>query len=316
MLNRRAAAQIGIIVMALVATGSTPTSLRAQNDPARQGGALPTADQILARYEQALGGAAALAKIITRITRTRRFQDVGSPEDHELVRFTKRPADPNARLLSIMSHSSLDGLFLRWSNGCDGKTGWNWSGRTDPSGIPRDATTITGGLCEERLAHYGYFPLDLARMKRNVQRFEVKGITYIFQPAALPVGAIAGGTGPDLVPAGSARETYLVLGVPHAGDGWHWLYFDTQTGVLLRFAAAGDGATPIPAGDTRRVVDYLQYRDVGNGTKASFQFVNQGPNSGGVTRVRGVHHSMEDNVPIDDTILMKPKNSLREDKGF
>ena len=212
MLNRRAAVQIGIIVVALVATGGTSTSLRAQNDPARQGGALSTADQILARYEQALGGAAALAKINTRITRTRRFQDVGSPEDHELVRFTKRPADPNARLLSIMSHSSLDGLFLRWSNGCDGKTGWNWSGRTDPSGIPRDATTLTGGLCEERLAHYGYFPLDLARMKRNVQRFEVKGITYIFQPEALPVGAIAGGKGPDLVPAGSARETYLVLG--------------------------------------------------------------------------------------------------------
>ena len=100
MFNKRAAMQTGIVAVALVAIDGTLTSLQAQNDPARQGGALPTADQILAKYEQALGGAAALGKINTRITRTRRFQDVGSPEDHELVRYTKRPADPNGRLLS------------------------------------------------------------------------------------------------------------------------------------------------------------------------------------------------------------------------
>lgn len=291
------------VALILAQRGSGPTS---------NSGSLPSADQILAKYEQALGGAAAAAKITTRITQTRRFQDYGTPEDHDLLRWTKRPADANARMLSIMRHDSLDGTFLRWSNGCDGKTGWNWSGRNDPSGTPRDAHTITGGLCEHDLTFYGYFPLDLARMKRNYERFEVKGMKTIFQPAALPVGAIAGGKGADIVPAGSARETYLVLGVPHKGDGWHWLYFDTQTGLLLRFTDAGEGATPAAAGNTQRIVDVLQYRQVGNGTIAPFQFVNQGPE----TRVRGVHIRMEDNVPMDDAIFLKPKNSLREDKGF
>jgi hypothetical protein len=308
----KAAWYLAIAIVALVAVNVTVVPPSAQSVPPPRPITSPTVDEILAKYEQALGGAANAAKITTRMTKTRRFQDYGAPEDHDLYRWTKRPANANARILSIMRHDSLDGQFLRWSNGCDGKTGWNWSGRNDPSGKPIDDHTIDGGLCEHRLAYYGYFPLDLARMKRNYQRFELKGMKTIFQPAAMPVGALAGGKGADIVPAGTARETYLVLGAPHKGDGWHWLYFDTQTGLLLRMTDAGEGSAPIPAGNTARIVDFLQFRQVGNGTIAPFQFVNQGPE----TRVRGVHVDMQDNVPMDDKMFVKPPNSLREDKGL
>jgi hypothetical protein len=287
----------------------------------------PTVDQILAKYEESLGGAAALAKINTRVITQRRFQDVGTPEDHYLLRYTKKPSSEDGRIVSIMSHTALDGTFLRWSNGCDAKGGYSWSGRKDSSGIPHDGKNSTDGLCEQELYFYGYFPLDLRHLKNAFQRLEYHGVHKIFQPVASAVGEMAGGQGPDIIPAGEARDTYLLLGVPSkAGDDYEWLYFDTKTGLLLRFASAGnnpnwpnspltgssDPVTVAAAGNSARIVDLLQYRKVGDGTIAPFQFVNQGPE----TRVRGVTISLVENAPIADSVLLRPKNSLRSDKGF
>ena len=287
----------------------------------------PSVDQILAKYEEALGGEATLEKVKTRVITQRRFQDIGNPEDEYLLRYTKKPSSETERLLSIMSDTALDGTFLRWPNGCDKTGGWSWSGRADPSGIPKDAKNSTDGLCEQELYYYGYFPLDLKRLKSALQRFEYKGLHKIFQPAALPVGEVAGGQGPDIIPAGSARDTYLLLGVPaKASDDYQWLYFDTKTGLLLRFASAGnnpnwpnpplaDSAGPkklSPAGDSPRIVDLIQYRQVGDGTVMPFQFVNQGPE----TRVRGVISNVLENVPVADSVFTRPKNSLKSDKGF
>lgn len=287
----------------------------------------PSIDQVLANYEQALGGAAALAKVNTRVITQRRFQDVGTPEDEYLVRYTKKPSQENGRILSIMSDTALDGTFLRWVNGCDATGGFSWSGRKDPSGIPHEARNSTDGLCEQELYFYGYFPLDVQHLKRAYQRFEYKGTHKIFQPVESASGEVAGGQGTDIIPSGEARDTYLFLGVPaNAKDDYQWLYFDTKTGLLLRFASAGNNPnwpnspldnstspkTLMAAGNSARIVDLLQYRKVGDGTVAPFQFVNQGPE----TRVRGVIMMMIENAPVDDNVLLRPKNSLRADKGF
>ena len=164
-------------------------------------------------------------------------------------------------------------------------------------------------------------------MKRAYQRFEYKGTHKIFQPVASAAGEVAGGQGPDIIASGEARDTYLFLGVPaNAKDDYQWLYFDTKTGLLLRFASAGNNPnwpnspldnstgtkTLTAAGNSARIVDLLQYRKVGDGTVAPFQFVNQGPE----TRVRGVIMSTVENVPVDDKVLQRPKNSLKADKGF
>lgn len=289
----------------------------------------PSVDQILERYQQSLGGAAALAKVKTRILAQRRFQDIGTPEDHYLLRLTKRPASEDERLLSIQTHTSLDGTFLRWSNGCDAEGGWNWSGRNDPSGVVKAGKLSTDGLCEQELYYYGYFAFDLTHFKKAFQRFEFKGIHKIFQPDAGPEGVMAGGKGPDIIPPGQARDAYLLLAVPTKnGDDYEWLYFDTKTGLLLRFASVGDvplsnaGHNPDDvhtesdklslAGNTARIVDFIQYRKVGDGTILPFQFVNQGP----TTRVRGVTVNVIENAPIDDKAFTRPKNSLRADMGF
>lgn len=292
-------------------------------------GSAPSVNQILQRYQESLGGARALASVHTRIIAQRRFQDIGKPEDHYLMRFSERPSSEAERLLSIQSHTSLDGKFLRWSNGCDAQGGWNWSGRNDPSGVVRVGKTSTDGLCEQELYFYGYLPLDLDHLKKAYQRLEYRGMHKIFQPAAGTEGTMAGGEGPDLVPAGQARDAYLLLGVPAKhGDDYEWLYFDTKTGVLLRFASTGNpplsnaGADPDDirteqdklslAGNTQRIVDFIQYRKVGDGTVAPFQFVNQGP----TTRVRGVIINLIDNAPIAESVFTRPMNSLRADKGL
>ena len=287
----------------------------------------PSVDEILSHYEQALGGAAALAKVNTRVILQRRFQDVGTPEDEYLMRSTKKPADQSSRLMSIMSDTSLDGSFLRWVNGCDAQGGFSWSGRKDPSGKPHEAKNSTDGICEQELYFYGYFPVNLERLKAAYQRFEYKGVHKIFQPVASAVGEVAGGQGADIIPAGEARDVYLLLGVPSKPkDDYTWLYFDTKTGLLLRFASGGDNpnwpnsplndsgnpTTLAAAGNSPRIVDLLQYRKVGDGTIAPFQFVNQGPE----TRVRGLIMQMMENAPIDDSVFRRPENSLRADKGL
>ena len=287
----------------------------------------PSVDQILAKYQEALGGAAALAKVKTRVIAQRRFQDIGTPEDEYLMRYSKQPSEANAKLWSLMSDSSIDGTFLRWVNGCDATGGYSWSGRKDPSGIPHPSKNSTDGICAQELYYYGYFPLDLDRMKKAYQRFEYHGVHKIFQPVAGPEGEVASGQGPDIIPAGEARDTYLLLGVPaQAGDDYIWLYFDTKTGLLLRFCGAGDNPnwpnspltggngpqTLAAAGNSPRIVDLLEYRTVGDGTIAPFQFVNQGPE----TRVRGVIMKMLENAPVEDKVFLRPKNTLRQDRGF
>src|SRR4051794_11646651 len=84
--------------------------------------ALPSGDEILAKYEEALGGAAALAKVMTRTVTSRRIVDIGTPSDHVLTRYSKRGN------FSIMFHSALDNTFLNYTNGCDGKGGWQGGG--------------------------------------------------------------------------------------------------------------------------------------------------------------------------------------------
>jgi hypothetical protein len=262
---------------------------------------LPTADQIFQKYEESLGGAAALAKVQTRTTQTRRIVDIGEPSDHLLTRYSKRP------MLSIMYHGDINGDFLYYNNGCDGKTGWQQQGDN-----VRDAAASTGGICEQELYFYGYHALDLARAKRNFEKLEVKGIVKIVPTGAGPFGGLAGGEGKDL-DMGGARDTYLVLGTPlKKPDPFVWLYFDTQTGFLLRRADAGTGAAPAAAGDNPRITDFIQYRAVGDGTKAPFQFVTIGKDS----RTRGVHVSIVDNQPVEDSVFLKPKVATKKDKGL
>jgi hypothetical protein len=270
--------------------------------------ALPTGDEVIAKYESFLGGAAALGKVKTRIVLSRRI-DVGAATDEMLVRYSKAP------MFSIMYHTALDNSFTFYQNGCDGKVGWSRSA-TRADGAPVIGPTSQTGNCEEELYYYGYFALNVARLKANVKRFEVMGTLQIVPADPGSVGGLAGGKGRDLIPPGP-RQVYLVLCTPARGtDNYVWLYFDTQTGALLRRADAGKGPTPVTPGTNPRFTDFIQYRDVGDGTRATFQFVST---AAGGSRQRGVHTDIVDDdpkTPMSDELFNRPYDVNNMDKDF
>jgi hypothetical protein len=268
----------------------------------------PSASEIIARYEQFLGGAPALARIETRTVRSRRIATIGENTDEAMVRQSKRP------MQSIMYHETIDGTFERYTNGCDGAS--NWTGYAPregaDDGAPHAGQASTDGVCQQELYYYGYFPLDRAGMEHNVARFEVHGQVTIVPADPGAFAALAGGKGPDLVPAGP-RATWLVLSVPaRPADTYAWLYFDSTTGALLRRAEAGRGAAPIPPGLSPRYTDFVDYREVGDGTRAPFQFVSFAPNA----VQRGIHTSIRDNIPLDDAVFARPRDVRLKSKGL
>jgi len=269
---------------------------------------LPTGDEVIAKYESFLGGAAALAKVKTRTVLSRRM-DIGAATDEKLVRYSKAP------MFSIMYHTALDNSFTFYQNGCDGKVGWT----RDPKradGAPALGPTSQTGNCEEELYYYGYFALNVDRLKANVKQFDVVGTLKIVPADPSSVGGLAGGKGRDLIPPGP-RQVYLVLSTPaRSTDDYDWLYFDTETGALLRRADAGKGPKPITPGVTPRFTDFIQYREVGDGTRATFQFVST---AAGGSQQRGVHTSIVDNdpkTPMPDDLFNRPYDVNNEDKDF
>jgi hypothetical protein len=267
---------------------------------------LPTGDEVIARYEKFLGGAEALARVKTRIVLSRRV-DAGAATDENLVHYSKAP------MFSIMHYTTLDGSFSFYQNGCDGKAGWSRDGKADAPVVGPESTT---GNCEQELYYYSYFALNVPRMKANVKQFDVKGTFKIVPADPSSLGELAGGKGRDLIPPGP-RQVYLVLSTPaRSTDPYVWLYFDTQTGALLRRAEAGKGPVPVAPGTNPRFTDFIQYREVGDGTRATFQFVST---AAGGHQQRGVHTSIVDNdpnTPMPDGLFTLPKNVNREDKGL
>ena len=99
------------------------------------------------------------------------------------------------------------------------------------------------------------------------------------------------------------RDAYLVVGVPQ-GDKPESLYFDTQTGLLLRKQTV----LPTPIGNSPFQMDFDDYRDTGSGVKFPF-LIHMNPANArtelapeATLRVTKV----EDNAPIEDAKFAKP----------
>lgn len=92
------------------------------------------------------------------------------------------------------------------------------------------------------------------------------------------------------------REAYVVEGA-HAGDTPDKLYFDTQTGLLLRMDTVVDG----PQGRVVSEATMEDYRDVGGAKMAFAARTVLGPATI-IMRVEEVKHD----VPLEDKIFAKP----------
>ena len=195
---------------------------------------LPTPDQILAKYVAALGGEQALRRVSARvITGTAVLPgDVrgAAPAIHVPVQqYFKAPNQ------WVMTFQMGNGAT---SNGFDGTVAWIQAA----NGVVTEATGVTNA------------PLPpLARVKRNADFYEPLNLKQ--QYPRLTVRGLENVRGVD---------AYVVVGVPD-GDLPERLFFDTQTGLLVRKSTAV--ATAL--GNYPIQTDYDDYRDVG-GVKAPY----------------------------------------------
>jgi hypothetical protein len=158
--------------------------------------ALPTANQILAKYVEALGGEQAIRKITSRlITATRQNLSLPRfplPPPFQVERYYKAP-----NLTVVIMHTPA-GII---ASGFDGSTAWS----QDAKGRVSEA----GGVVQIRAGRSAnlYESLD---MKQEYTRMEVQGKQKV-----------------------GDRDAYLVIGYPQ-GDSPERLFFDAQAGLLLR----------------------------------------------------------------------------------
>jgi hypothetical protein len=158
--------------------------------------ALPTVDQIIAKYVQALGGEAALRRVTSRAITGTQYIPTGPggtvPTPASVERYLKAPN------LAVTIYRTPTYAI---SQGYDGTSAWSQdqAGRvTEP--VKLDVARLA------RAADF-YEPLNL---KSEYSQMTVRGIEQV-----------------------NGHDAYLVVGVPQ-GDLPESLYFDINTGLLLR----------------------------------------------------------------------------------
>ena len=215
----------------------------------------PTADQILARYTEALGGSAAIEKLKTRSMKGTWLTSDGITLGYEVYQ-----AAPD-KLLTILN-TPKQGVFER---GFDGHAAWEKSSR----GV-RDLEGT-----------------QLFYLKRYPNLF--KDIKLQGQFTRLSFNR------KDKI---DGKDVYLLVGLGVDGKGER-LYFDAQTGLLLRRITS----TATIVGLIPEQVDYDDYRDV-DGLKVPFTIR--------ITAIDPFWSSTRKfteiklNVPVDETKFNKP----------
>ena len=157
------------------------------------------------------------------------------------------------------------------SQGFDGTTAWS----QDQAG--RVTEPVTLDVARAARAADFYEPLNL---KRQYAQLTVRGIEKV-----------------------NGRDAYLVVGVPQ-GDKPESLYFDTQTGLLLRKQTV----LPTPIGDSPYQVDFDDYRDTGSGVKFPFliHMTPANPRTELAPEATLRVSTVKDNAPIEDAKFAKP----------
>jgi hypothetical protein len=229
---------------------------------------LPTVDQILAKYITALGGEQAMRKVTTRVITATQEVATGPggtiPLPAKLVRSLKAPN-------LVLDVYVTDKFTI--SDGFDGTARWT-KGQNGAVNV-----LMPGGVDGERAERAAVFyePLTL---KGQYASMKVDGIEHV-----------------------NGHDAYVVTGVP-AADTPEKLYFDTQSGLLLRKSTYLDAMS----GRSPYQVDFDEYRNTGSGVKIPFvvRMLPAGPRLELSTRATLRITGVKDNVPLDEVKFVKP----------
>ena len=247
--------------------GEPPTLDPNEVEITRQAAGAPSADQVFDKYLQAVGGAQKAAAV-TSIVFKGTYEGYAEP---------KAPVDiyvkaPNQRTMIVHT----DGGDRTTT--CDGKNGWMAAPAADK---PFPVIGYTGG--------------DLDGVRLDAVLSLPTGIRQAITKPAV------GSTSID------EKDVVIVQGTANGGRSSIKLYFDEQSGLLVRqvrFADTIIGRVPVQ-------VDYSDYRDVaGAGVKLPFHVVTTWTDGRSDVRLS----SAQTNVPIDVSRFNQPTPSAARQK--
>jgi hypothetical protein len=212
----------------------------------------PSAEKLLDKYVQALGGAAAIEKISSRVMKgTIEFGEQSMPIDIYAT-------DPDRRI-SVAHTPNGDSVTA-----FDGHEGWLSSPGRPPhfmQGSEIDAASIDADL---------HLATHLPQMFSAMKVVESEKI--------------------------DDRQAYVLVGERQAKTPLR-LYFDRQTGLLLRLVRFGETAV----GWLPTQIDYADYREA-NGIKVPYRWTLARPNGRFTIQLT----DLKQNVPVDDAKFAKP----------
>lgn len=212
----------------------------------------PTADQLLEKYVNALGGSSAIDKVTTRVMKgTIDFGGKSLPIDI----YCKAP---DARI--SFTHMP-EGDSVTAFNGQEGWLGMPGRPIREMHGSDLDGASIDANL---HLATH---------LKAMFTQMKVRGTEKI-----------------------GDHEAYQVIGQREGKPPIH-LYFDQQSGFLLRLIRYGDTAL----GLLPTQIDYADYRDV-SGVKAPYRWTLARPSGRFTIQIS----ELQEDVPVDDAKFVKP----------
>jgi hypothetical protein len=218
----------------------------------------PTADQLLDKYVQAVGGAAAIDKVTTRVMKgTIDFGwkslpiDIYSKDPEKRISFTHMP----------------DGDSVTAFNGHEG-----WLGTPGHPLREMHGSDLDGAAIDADLHVALHFKPMFSGMQVQTEKI-------------------------------GDHETYVVVGQREEKPPIR-LYFDQQSGLLIRLLRFGDTAL----GWLPTQIDYADYRDT-NGVKIPYRWTLARPSGRFTIQV----NDLQQNVPLDDAKFAKP--AVEEPKG-
>lgn len=226
------------------------------NNTAKQEPTLPSVDEILDRYVQAIGGRAAIEKVKSRVLKGSRVGADGVLVPEEI--YSKAPN----KLLVITSYPNL--VFRTAFNGTKG---WAKSNQN------------TRDLNEEALS----------QLRREAEFYKETKLKEMYAKMVVLGKAMVG-----------EREAYVIEATPADNAEPDKLYFDVQTGLLLR--KYSESKTVL--GQFPSQLDYEDYREV-DGIKIPFSLRWAIP---GRTWGRKITE-VKQNVPLDDAQFDLPAAS-------
>lgn len=213
---------------------------------------LPTADQLVSKYMQAIGG-----NISSLTTRTAKGTMEAGQNKNPYEQTFKAPNKSY-----IVTHGQQGDAV----QGFDGTTVWQQN--------PRAVQEVVGvaALNPKRLADF-YRTLDLKKSYSAFRRVTKDKV--------------------------GDKDVYMALAQAADGSGNERLYFDANSGLLVRVVQR----TPTAFGPNPTQYDFSDYRDAG-GVKVPFEVRVAGPNNIAFWHFTDIKF----NAPVNDSIFAKPSS--------